>query len=174
VLVSPIPRSCRWAGSRPYSDGVFAIAITLLVLELGVSATAEDDLAGGIIAQWPAYLAYITSFLTIGAMWLRHSTVTRVLRAGDVTLYRINLVVLLLASFLPMIGRSPALVMVVIAATAVTVGGRMAVASSMASPAVHVPAGASVHQIGLLPDASWFAVTDAVAGLDHGQTVHVC
>ena len=80
---------------------MFAIAITLLVLELGVSSDASTDLLGAIIGQWPAYLAYITSFLTIGAIWLEHSTVTSVLRVGDGALFRINLVVLLLVSFLP-------------------------------------------------------------------------
>jgi uncharacterized membrane protein len=84
-----------------FSDGVFAIAITLLVLELGVAATAESDLLGALLDQWPAYLAYVTSFLTIGVIWLEHSTVTSVLRAGDATLFRINLVVLLIAAFLP-------------------------------------------------------------------------
>ncbi len=84
-----------------FSDGVFAIAITLLVLELGVAATAADDMLGAILAQWPAYLAYITSFLTIGVIWIEHSTVTSVLRSADATLYRINLVVLLVAAFLP-------------------------------------------------------------------------
>ncbi len=84
-----------------FSDGVFAIAITLLVLELSVSETAESDLLGAILHQWPAYLAYITSFLTIGVFWLQHSAVTNALRAADSMLYRINLLVLLLASFLP-------------------------------------------------------------------------
>jgi uncharacterized membrane protein len=84
-----------------FSDGVFAIAITLLVIELGVSAGAESDLAGRILAQWPSYLAYVTSFLTIGAIWMRHAAVIGSLRAADGTLYRLNLVVLLFASFLP-------------------------------------------------------------------------
>jgi TMEM175 potassium channel family protein len=84
-----------------FSDGVFAIAITLLVLELGVAATAATDLAGAIVGLWPAYLAYITSFLTIGVMWLRHTTITSMMRAGDSVLFRLNLVVLLLAAFLP-------------------------------------------------------------------------
>jgi TMEM175 potassium channel family protein len=84
-----------------FSDGVFAIAITLLVLELGVSDSAASDLLRAIVDQWPAYLAYVTSFLTIGVFWLQHSAVTNALRAADATLYRINLLVLLLASFLP-------------------------------------------------------------------------
>jgi uncharacterized membrane protein len=84
-----------------FSDGVFAIAITLLVLELAVDPAAGDDLVSGILAQWPSYLAYITSFLTIGAVWILHSAVTGALRAADGTLYRLNLLVLLVVSFLP-------------------------------------------------------------------------
>ena len=59
-----------------FSDGVFAIAITLLVLELGVPDGSQDDLLGAIAAQWPSFLAYVVSFATIGAVWL-----TRVLQA---------------------------------------------------------------------------------------------
>jgi uncharacterized membrane protein len=84
-----------------FSDGVFAIAITLLVLELGVSLSEGQGLLEALLAEWPAYLAYLTSFLTLGVFWLEHSTVTSVLRAGDAVLFRLNLVVLLLASFLP-------------------------------------------------------------------------
>jgi uncharacterized membrane protein len=84
-----------------FSDGVFAIAITLLVLELGVDAGAGEHLLRAILHEWPSYLAYVTSFLTIGVIWLEHSSITGALRAADATLYRLNLVVLLLASFLP-------------------------------------------------------------------------
>jgi TMEM175 potassium channel family protein len=84
-----------------FSDGVFAIAITLLVLELSVSDAAADHLLRAILDQWPSYLAYVTSFLTIGVFWLQHSAVTSALRAADATMYRLNLLVLLLASFLP-------------------------------------------------------------------------
>jgi uncharacterized membrane protein len=84
-----------------FSDGVFAIAITLLVLELGVSADAGDHLLQSILHQWPSFLAYVTSFLTIGVIWLQHSAITGALRSADATLYRINLLVLLVASFLP-------------------------------------------------------------------------
>jgi uncharacterized membrane protein len=84
-----------------FSDGVFAIAITLLVLELAVAADAAADLLGAILDQWPAYLAYLTSFLTIGGVWLRHAALLSLLRAADGVLYRLNLLVLLLTSFLP-------------------------------------------------------------------------
>jgi TMEM175 potassium channel family protein len=84
-----------------FSDGVFAIAITILVLELGVSADAADDMLRAILDEWPSYLAYVTSFLTIGVIWLQHSAITGALRAADATLYRLNLLVLLLVGFLP-------------------------------------------------------------------------
>ena len=53
-----------------FSDGVFAIAITLLVLELSVESNAGDHLLTSILHEWPALLAYVTSFSTIGAIWL--------------------------------------------------------------------------------------------------------
>jgi uncharacterized membrane protein len=84
-----------------FSDGVFAIAITLLVLELGVEEGAGAHLLTSLLDEWPAYLAYVTSFLTIGVIWLQHSAITGTLRGADATLYRLNLLVLLLASFLP-------------------------------------------------------------------------
>jgi uncharacterized membrane protein len=83
------------------SDGVIAIAITLLALELAVDANASDDLLGAVLDEWPSYLAYVTSFLTIGVVWLVHSRITASLRSADETLYRLNLLVLLLVSFLP-------------------------------------------------------------------------
>lgn len=84
-----------------FSDGVFAIAITLLVLELAVAENAASNLLRGILDQWPSYLAYVTSFLTIGVIWMAHSAVTGSLRAADGILYRLNLLVLLVVSFLP-------------------------------------------------------------------------
>ena len=64
----------RWGTGRTeaFSDGVFAIAITLLVLDISVPEADFDDLWNGIVDQWPAYLGYATSFLTIGAVWLAH------------------------------------------------------------------------------------------------------
>jgi uncharacterized membrane protein len=84
-----------------FSDAVFAIAITLIVLELGISSKDGPHLLGSILHHWSSYLAYVTSFLTIGVVWLQHSAITHTLRAADATLYRMNLLVLLLVSFLP-------------------------------------------------------------------------
>ena len=84
-----------------FSDGVFAIAITLLVLELSVPEDQFDDLLAGILDQWPSYLAYLTSFLTIGGVWLVHHGIVRRMRYADHWFVRVNLILLLAVSFLP-------------------------------------------------------------------------
>jgi uncharacterized membrane protein len=84
-----------------FSDGVFAIAITLLVLEVGVPDGSEGDLLGAVLDQWPVYLAYLVSFSTIGAVWLEHSVMTDFLERATSALIRLNLLLLLVVSFLP-------------------------------------------------------------------------
>ena len=58
----------RWETSRveAFSDGVFAIAITLLVLEIKIEPEQFEDLWRALADEWPSYLAYVTSFLTVG------------------------------------------------------------------------------------------------------------
>jgi uncharacterized membrane protein len=60
--------------AESFSDGVFAVAITVLVFNLLpiASATARSLDTQALLHQWPAYLAYVVSFLTIGIMWLNH------------------------------------------------------------------------------------------------------
>ena len=60
----------RWDTDRTeaFSDGVFAFAITLLVLDIDVPQSAFDHLWRGIADQWPSYLGYATSFLTVGGI----------------------------------------------------------------------------------------------------------
>ena len=93
----------RWATGRveAFSDGVFAIAITLLVLEIGVPESDFDNLWRGIAHQWPAYLAYATSFITIGGIWLIHHGIFRRLEYANSWVMRINLGLLMAVSFLP-------------------------------------------------------------------------
>jgi len=95
--------SDRWSTDRleAFSDGVFAIAITLLVLEIGVPEAGFDDLWQGIADQWPSYLAYVTSFLTIGGIWLGHHAIFRRLHEADGNVMRLNILLLMLVSFLP-------------------------------------------------------------------------
>jgi hypothetical protein len=82
----------RWETGRieAFSDGVFAIAITLLVLDIDVPSSAFDDLRGALADEWPSYLAFASSFFTIGALWLLHHGVLRRLRWADGRVIRIN------------------------------------------------------------------------------------
>jgi uncharacterized membrane protein len=93
----------RWDTNRveAFSDGVFAIAITLLVLEITIEPDQYDHLARALVDEWPSYLAYVTSFLTVGSVWIAHHSLFTHLRYVDPVLLRINLVLLLVAAFLP-------------------------------------------------------------------------
>ena len=93
------PRLVRTTRLEAFSDGVFAIAITLLVLDLVIepSGSPWDRVAGA----WPFYLAYVVSFLTIGAAWLGHTAITDRLAAADFVLLKINLLLLLVVAVLP-------------------------------------------------------------------------
>jgi len=92
-----------WGTGRTeaFSDGVFAIAITLLILEVSVPESAFHDLWSGIADQWPSYLAYVTSFITIGGIWLAHHGIFRRLQYVNRELMVINLLLLMAVSFLP-------------------------------------------------------------------------
>jgi uncharacterized membrane protein len=91
----------RTARLEAFSDGVFAIAITLLVLEIGVAAGEDSDMWRRIVDEWPSYLAYVVSFSTIGAAWIAHSSMTEYLERVDATFLRLNLLLLLVVAFLP-------------------------------------------------------------------------
>jgi uncharacterized membrane protein len=84
-----------------FTDGVMAIVITLLVLELGIAAASEDDLLQAILDEWPSYLAYFVSFFTIGAFWLRHHAITSAIEKTDSAFLRLNLLAIFFVSFLP-------------------------------------------------------------------------
>lgn len=93
----------RWKTGRleAFSDGVFAIAITLLVLEIDIPDSGFDNLWAGVLSQWPSYLAYVTSFLTIGVTWLHHHLIFRRTAWLDSMVMRLNLLLLMLVAFLP-------------------------------------------------------------------------
>jgi uncharacterized membrane protein len=85
-----------------FSDGVIAIAITLLVLELGVpKPEAPGSLAHKLAEQWPSYAAYIVSFLTIGVIWVNHHAMLRRVQAIDHAVLMFNLLLLMLIAVLP-------------------------------------------------------------------------
>ena len=83
------------------SDGVFAIAITLLVLDIAVPVSEGGRLLGSLGHLWPSYLAYVVSFSTIGAAWLGHNAITEYLDRANAVFIRLNLLLLLLVAFLP-------------------------------------------------------------------------
>ena len=83
-----------------FSDGVFAIAITLLALELTVPV-ASERLLSALVEQWPEFLGYFISFAFIGGMWLTHARMTRLMKQGDAAVFGINLLVLLFIGVLP-------------------------------------------------------------------------
>ncbi len=85
-----------------FIDGVFAIAITLLVLEIKVPAvTAGRSLWSALGTQWPSYAAYVVSFLVIGIMWINHHTVFALIARVDRTLLFLNLLLLLVVAAIP-------------------------------------------------------------------------
>jgi len=80
-----------------FSDGVFAIAITLLVLDLKVPRAFQDGrtLASLLVAMWPSYLAFVTSFATILIMWINHHRMfTLIGRADDRVMFYNGLLLL--------------------------------------------------------------------------------
>jgi uncharacterized membrane protein len=98
----PSPRGFGTGRLEAFSDGVFAIAITLLVLDVAIPASAERHLLRAVIDLWPSYLGYVVSFSTIGAMWLGHNAVTEYLNRANVVFVRLNLLFLLFVAFLPL------------------------------------------------------------------------
>jgi len=86
-----------------FSDGVFAIAITLLVLDLHVphGMPAAGALARALAGQWPAYAAFLISFATIGIMWINHHRLFTVIGHVDHALLVLNSLLLLGVIFVP-------------------------------------------------------------------------
>jgi uncharacterized membrane protein len=84
-----------------FSDGVFAIAITLLVLEIRLpSGESEGDLLAALTSLWPTYLAYIISFVTIGIMWTNHDALLKDIKRADRPFVLLNLILLMVITFL--------------------------------------------------------------------------
>jgi len=84
-----------------FSDGVFAIAITLLILEIKIPSAGSGDLSLQLIRQWPSYFAFVVSFAFIGIMWINHHRLfTHIKRSNNVLLF-LNLLLLLGVSAVP-------------------------------------------------------------------------
>ena len=84
-----------------FSDGVFAIAITLLILEIKVPSVAQGELAHQLLRQWPSYFAFLLSFLFIGVMWINHHRMFTHIHRSDHGLLFFNLLLLLGVTVVP-------------------------------------------------------------------------
>jgi uncharacterized membrane protein len=85
-----------------FSDGVFAIAITLLILNVEVPKhPAAGALAHDLLRLWPAYVSYAVSFATIGIIWVNHHAMFRHFRTVDRPMLFLNVLFLLCVAFIP-------------------------------------------------------------------------
>jgi TMEM175 potassium channel family protein len=83
-----------------FSDGVFAITVTLLVLEIR-PPTDDGSLLDGLVDLWPSYLAYAVTFLFIGQVWVNHHVMFDHIRAADRLVLLLNTLLLMVVAFLP-------------------------------------------------------------------------
>ena len=122
-----------------FSDGVFAIAITLLIIEIAVPHVQGGDSLGDALAdQWPSYFAYVLSFVTIGIYWANHHSFFRLFLRTDHTFLILNVFFLMCIAFLPF---------------------PTAVLAEYLQDADHRDTAATLYALGLLlPAVSWFAV----------------
>jgi uncharacterized membrane protein len=87
-----------------FSDGVFAIAMTLLVIDIGVPHVGDKEgttLFGALITQWPSYLGYTISFLQIGIIWANHHNRFSFIERSDHILLFLNTLFLMCVAFIP-------------------------------------------------------------------------
>jgi uncharacterized membrane protein len=106
IMVLPHePQTAETARLEAFSDGVFAVAITLLALNLTVPKPAEIRPGHGLVAalldQWPVYLAYGLSFLTILIMWINHHNLFQVIRRSDRWFLLLNGFLLMIVTAIP-------------------------------------------------------------------------
>ena len=101
-MTEQIPAANETARIEAFSDGVFAIAITLLILEIQVPPqTPHGGLRAALVNLWPSYLAFLASFMTIGVMWLNHHRLFTLINKNDDGLIAFNLLLLLGITWLP-------------------------------------------------------------------------
>src|SRR3954452_10338898 len=84
-----------------FSDGIIAIAITLLAVELPFDEVGRGGLAHALSAHWPSFAAYLLSFLGLGICWLQHHAIFSTLARVDRSTMLLNMLLLLAAAFLP-------------------------------------------------------------------------
>jgi uncharacterized membrane protein len=89
------------ARTELFSDGVFAIVITLLVIEIHRPEVEPGQLAAALLHAWPSYLAYCLAFLYVGVIWLNHAALFERIRRVDRTFKWINLGILGTTALMP-------------------------------------------------------------------------
>jgi uncharacterized membrane protein len=82
-----------------FSDGIFAIAATLLILDVNLSG--DGSVAHQLVQAWPSYAAYAISFATLGIVWVNHHTVFKQIGSVDRTFLFINVLFLMVVAFTP-------------------------------------------------------------------------
>src|SRR4029079_133042 len=87
-------------GLETFADGVFAIAITLLVLAIRLPPP-DQEVWPALLGQWPEFVAYVVSFLTIGIMWVQHHRLVTVIARSNTTFAMINVIFLMFIAFVP-------------------------------------------------------------------------
>lgn len=87
--------------AEAFSDGVLAIVITLLILELHLPKTAPGQLLAALLRQWPTYLAYMTSYAYIAVIWLNHKHAFNRIRRMNRGLHWANLGILFTTALFP-------------------------------------------------------------------------
>ena len=84
-----------------FADGVIAIAITLLILEVRIPPVNGDQLAAAVVHAWPSYAGYAVSFLTIGVIWVNHHHMFKLIERTNHAFLMLNVVFLMTIAFLP-------------------------------------------------------------------------
>jgi uncharacterized membrane protein len=158
-----------------FSDGVFAVAITLLVLQFVDPGAQSGKLLAKLLGQWPQLATYGASFLTIGVIWVNHHTIFKGIREIDRTIQFINLVLLLLVVLVPypteLLGKylnsgengSVAAAFYAIVMTAMSISFQVLVAWALTHPTLLRPELKGVSARSVLPRFSLGLLTYAVA-----------
>ena len=89
------------ARMEAFSDGVFAVAITLLALDLAVAGPGHGTLAHQLGERWPSFASYVVSFFVIGIMWVNHHALFKAVAVTDRTILFLNLLLMMFMVAIP-------------------------------------------------------------------------
>jgi uncharacterized membrane protein len=101
TTIGPSGQGMSVGRMEAFSDGVFAIVITLLILDIKVPVGEHGHLGRALGQQWPQYVAYLSSFLIVGIIWLNHHATVNLLARTDHRMQVLNLLLLLTVSVVP-------------------------------------------------------------------------